>query len=255
MASFCQTIITLSPLAAPIMLNLPIVVLVLGICFSAVFVWLMLTEWSYLGTGFVRRSYDWLSPWYEGKWSSDEYQSEELNQRLFLSPILQQTGSDENARVLDLACGTGRLSLSLLRSAKFQGSIHAVDFSPKMMDIFRNHLYEETDLTNRVTLEEADLGKWNADVSHSYDAVLLLEASELIPDLPRLMKQIAASLKPGGLLVTTQVGQQFAWLFQGRFQKPGATHDLLRDSGFESIQVEPWRKRYDVVLAKRSEQL
>lgn len=248
------------------MLSLPIEVWILGvgICFTVGLVWMMLTEWSYLGTGFVRRSYDWLSPWYEGKWGSAEYQSEELNQRIFLSPLLEQTGSNENAKVLDLACGTGRISLSLLRSPQFQGNIHAVDFSPKMIEIFSRHLAEKDSIaeedsiahsiSQRVSFEEADLGKWTADDSHRYDAVLLLEAAELIPDLPRLMKQVAASLKPGGLLLTTQVGKKFAWLFRGRFQSPGATQDLLQDSGFELLRIEPWRKRYDVVLAKRSQQ-
>ncbi len=235
--------------------SIEIWVLVLGVCCTGVFVWMMLTEWSYLGTGLVRRSYDWLSPWYEGKWNSLEYQSEEFNQRLFLSPVLGQVGQDENAKVLDLACGTGRLSLSLLQSHQFQGTIHAVDFSPKMIEVFRRHLLENQISSERVTFEQVNLQEWTAESLHAYDVVLLLEVSELIPDLPRLLNQISASLKPGGLLLTTQVGKRFAWLFRGRFQSPGATRKLLEDSGFESVKVDSWRARYDVVLASRSEQL
>jgi ubiquinone/menaquinone biosynthesis C-methylase UbiE len=239
------------------MLNLPteIWILILGLIVVLVFVWMMLTEWSYVGTGCVRRSYDWLAPWYEDKWRSAEYQSEEINQRLFLLPLLELTQGNPDARVLDLACGTGRVSLSLLQSSEFKGQIHGVDFSSGMLNKFREHLETTDGLERRVSLTEMDLKEWTCGRPATYDAVLLLEAAELIPNLPRLMNQIGLALKPGGLLITTQVGRRFVWLFRSRFQKPGAMEKLLADCGLEFLGSSAWRQRYDIVFAKAKSEI
>ncbi len=234
-------------------LPLEIWILLSGLGLVACFVWSMLTEWSYLDRRLVRRSYDWLAPWYEGKWQSGEYQSEKLNRELFLAPLLKVVANQPQARVLDLACGTGRVSRLLLAEPRFQGRLVGMDFSQRMLEKFRQHLSLASEVQrNRVHLIQQDVQQWTCDRPQTFDAVLLLEAAELIPQLPRLMEQIATALKPGGVLVTTQVGKKFAWLFAGRHQKGDAMTKLLCDHGFEIVRMSAWRKRYDVVLARRT---
>ncbi len=223
-----------------------------GLALAGLLFWLMLTEWRFLGSGFVRRSYDWLAPWYEGKWKAPEYQSAETNERLFIDPVLEATGDNPRARVVDLACGTGRVSLLLLARREFRGRIEAVDFSQGMLARFREHLAARgADQRARVKLIPLDLRDWRCDEPGSIDAVWFLEAAELVPRLPQLVREIAAALRPGGVLVTTRVGRRFVWLFRGRHQKGNAMKELLVANGLEVVHTDKWRTRYDVLTARR----
>ncbi len=223
--------------------------------------WLLLTEGSYLGSGWVRKSYDWLAPWYEGKWKSKEYQSDELNHQLFINPILKAISDRDGGvdskimpRVLDLACGTGRASFLLLDQPTFQGHIDAIDFSAGMLSKFESHLFQRTESErSRVTLSRLNLEHWSCEQPETYDAVLLLEAAELVPKLPELLLQIRRSLKPTGVLITTRVGQKFKWLFPRRHQQGNAMNRLLESQGFDIITTSLWRNRYDVIHARPTE--
>lgn len=229
-----------------------LIVFAIGAALVAFLMWMMLTEWSYLGSDFVRRSYDWLAPWYEKKWKSAQYQSAESNRKLFVDPLLKAAGHRTDTKVLDLACGTGRVSLMLLDQNEFRGRIEAIDFSAGMLDRFRDHLSgHDQPARDRVALKQLDLGKWEPAEAGTWDAAVLMEAAELIPDLPKLVGKIASALKPGGTLVTTRVGKKFVWLFGGRHQRDNGMMQLLADSGLEVVSVNPWRDRYDVVIARR----
>lgn len=240
--------------------NLPLELWIALIAFGSagILSWLLLTEGSYLGSGWVRRSYDWLAPWYEGKWKSEEYKSDELNQQLFIKPVLKAiSGSDDGTVapstpcVLDLACGTGRASFLMLDEPTFEGHIDAIDFSAGMLRQFEDHLSQRSESErSRVTLSQLDLANWSCEQRESYDAVLFLEAAELVSNLPELLSQIRRSLKPTGVLITTRVGQRFKWLFPGRHQQDDALNQLLMKQGFEIITTSPWRKRYDVIIAR-----
>lgn len=227
-------------------------VFAIGAILVVFLMWLMLTEWSYLGSGFVRRSYDWLAPWYEKKWKSAQYQSRESNQKLFVEPLMNAAGNRPDTKVLDLACGTGRVSLMLLDQREFSGRIEAIDFSAGMLDRFQDHLSgHDKPVRDRVELKQLDLGQWEPADAGTWDAAVLMEAAELIPDLPKLVGKIASALKPGGTLVTTRVGQKFVWLFGGRHQRENGMMQLLAKAGLEVVSVNPWRERYDVVIARR----
>src|SRR4051812_46840991 len=92
--------------------------------------WLLFTEFSYLGAGIHRSVYDVLAGGYESKWRQREYASAELTRRLFFDPLQKAFQGRPAGRLLDLACGTGRISLLALKQPWFQGTIEAVDISP-----------------------------------------------------------------------------------------------------------------------------
>jgi len=228
-------------------LCLTIVVLLLVFC------WLLLTEFSYLPGSLVRMLYDHTSEAYEGKWRGRQYQRSEVTNRLFVDPILS-AAPHENAKVLDLACGTGRLPLLLLEVDTYSGEILAIDNSKEMLNIFRDKL--ETlpdDQSSRVSIEQADIPAWNPPPS-AFNVVTFLEASEIIPGAPRIIAAAAAAVKPGGFLVLTRMTPWLGWLFPGRCQRRGALRAHLKKCGFDRIEEHAWRWRYDVVHAYKADE-
>ena len=121
--------------------------------------WLLFTEFSYLGTGIHRTLYDLLAHRYDQKWKQREYASTELTHRLFVDPLRNALDRGSGTRLLDLACGSGRISLLALAQPWFQGSIEAVDLSPRMLDRFRNSLKPAEQ--QRVCLIQANLVAWD----------------------------------------------------------------------------------------------
>ena len=103
--------------------------------------WLAATEFSYFGREVVSRLYDWCSVSYEKKWNHEAY-SETRTGQTFLAHLRPALDGKDNARVLDLACGTGRASLLLLEQAWFPASDrHAeVDSEPDRLFVNRTHL-------------------------------------------------------------------------------------------------------------------
>ncbi len=212
--------------------------------------WLLFTEFSYLGAGSIRRVYNGMSRNYNKKWKRKEYQSKELTARVFVEPLRKALGEDPDARVLDLACGTGRTSFLLLGEDWFQGRIEALDLSPGMLAKFQASLKKfPEEKRERVSTAEANLIGWQAAEESAYDAVVMLEASEFISRPAPLMVEILKTLKPGGLFLMTKPRSWLAWLYFSRKQGAGQLRRMLDDAGFQNVELVPWSPRHDVVYA------
>ncbi len=61
-------------------------------------------------------------------------------------------------RVLDLGCGTGELSLKLLKHCP-DAKVVAVDYSPRMIEMAKSKL-KNSQLIERITFIQADFGAW-----------------------------------------------------------------------------------------------
>src|SRR6266568_1099896 len=76
-------------------------------------------------------------------------------------------------RVLELACGSGRISLALLHSP---GNFHleGLDIAPAMLNVFRRKLEREPEaVQQRVTLHESDMSAYDLPTKGQFDLVLL----------------------------------------------------------------------------------
>ncbi|QDU98076.1 class I SAM-dependent methyltransferase [Lignipirellula cremea] len=223
--------------------------LVLLVLFG-VLTWHALNDFSYLGGAGVRHSYSWGARCYDGKWRSPSYQNAAQTRQL-LAPLLEQAGGDPAAVVVDLACGTGRFTRLMLAEEEFRGKIIAVDFAPGMLRELRRVLQEMPPAAqSRVEIQEQDVRQWRP-AAESLQAVALLEAAEIIHPLGPTLEAIFVGLQPGGLLLTTVVGNGFGWLFPGRRQARAEFSDWLAEIGFVEIQRHPWRRRYDWLLARK----
>jgi SAM-dependent methyltransferase len=103
------------------------------------------------------------------------------------------------ARVLDLGCGTGRLS-ARLGEAGFQ--VDGIDVETRAVELGRRILAERG--VTGVTLYDGDVFDPTHPVAAGgYDAVVCVEVLEHVDQWRELMHRGASLLRPGGLLLIT----------------------------------------------------
>jgi SAM-dependent methyltransferase len=138
----------------------------------------------------VIRPYEHLSEVYDSGWSDFSKQY-----GILIAELLRER-SVSQARVLDLACGTGALAIDLARRGH---TVHGIDKSPEMIKIARvkakgltNVLFDVQDMTKFKVPGKFDL------VTCTFDSVnYLLDAA----DVQRMFRRAAASLLDRGLLI------------------------------------------------------
>jgi len=134
----------------------------------------------------VVRHYSRLAPAYDRRW--DRYSRGSLGKLVELLPL---TGDE---RILDIACGTGRLE-GLLRQDHPDLDVTGVDLSPHMIDVARGRLPE--DVRTRWlqgTLETLQLPE------ASFDLVTCNNAFHLFPEQQASLVKMARLTRPGGVV-------------------------------------------------------
>ena len=216
---------------------------------------LIAVEHGYFSSAPARWLYNICAPLYRGKWKRNvaEY-SAATTERLFLAPMLEALRRTDCQHVADLGCGTGRLSLALLGSERFRGTIEAYDFSPQMLKIFHQelaHLPESA--RTRVVVSEQNLESWRSPSTETrYGAVFLVEAGEFVVNIRSLLAEIGAHIPAGGVLILTKPKDWYSRFLLGRPLTRRALENYLVSVGFQDISFHPWTNRHEVVWAWRS---
>jgi len=125
------------------------------------------------------------------RWNPRQYERflEERGQPfLDLMALVEQ---QPEMRVVDLGCGTGRLTRQLQQHLQPR-EILGLDFSPAMLAESAGHA------SGALHFELGDIAGFSAD--HSYDLVFSNSALHWIPDHPALFARLTAALAPGGQL-------------------------------------------------------
>ncbi|MFQ5513264.1 MAG: corrinoid protein-associated methyltransferase CpaM [Myxococcota bacterium] len=105
----------------------------------------------------------------------------------------------EGARVIDIGCGTGALTL---RAARRGACVKGIDVNPEMLERARERV-RAAGLEARVELVEMGVAELDREERESYDVVVSgLCFSELSPDEQRYaLRQVARLLRADGLLL------------------------------------------------------
>jgi trans-aconitate methyltransferase len=111
-----------------------------------------------------------------------------------------QLGGDEV--VIDAGCGSGRLTRLLLERLP-RGRVIAIDLSQQMLDSARMNL--EPDFAGRIQYVQADL--LDLELDRTVDLVFSTATFHWIPDQPRLYRNLAHALRPGGRLIAQMGGK------------------------------------------------
>lgn len=147
--------------------------------------------------------------------------------------------------VLDVATGTARLPLALLRQLNFDGRIVALDRSLRMLQEARR---KTTRYDERLRLINHDATRLPFE-DQTFDAVTCLESLEFLPDLRAALAEMVRVLRPGGvMLVTNRVGIE-AHFMPGRAPRPAEFEALLRQLGLTAVRTQAWQECYDLIWA------
>jgi len=115
---------------------------------------------------------------------------------LFLSWL--KLGADD--QLLDVACGSGGPSLRAVRQTRCR--VRGIDLHEDAVRTARTQA-EAAGLTDRADFQQTDASKRLPFGDGSFNAVICVDAINHLPDRPRILKEWARILKPGGRLLFT----------------------------------------------------
>ncbi|NLG28844.1 MAG: methyltransferase domain-containing protein [Chloroflexi bacterium] len=206
----------------------------------ALYYWLViLTEGTYLGSLVVVRLYDWFAHKYD-RVKNVLY----VNELAYLGlPVSRALAGVPHPVIVDVATGTGRLPLAMVRQSDFDGLVVGVEPSQPMLAEARRALagFEQAALVcgDSRALALAD---------HSVDALTCLESLEFMAQPDRVLAEFVRVVKPGGvLLLSNRVGPD-SWFFPGRIARRGVLEQRLRALGM-APRTDRWQNHYDLVWA------
>jgi trans-aconitate 2-methyltransferase len=180
-------------------------------------------------------------------WDADTYDRSSEPQQAWASEVLARLeGIAQDATVLDVGCGTGRVTEVLLTLVP-QGRVLAFDASSDMVALARRRLGDRA----RVWCQDA----LDLDLDEPVDAILSTATLHWVTDHERLWGRLAGALRPGGMLeiqcggegningvreVIEAVARESApelvgwspWVFAG----PQKTEERLREAGFTATR-------------------
>jgi ubiquinone/menaquinone biosynthesis C-methylase UbiE len=203
--------------------------------------WLLIaSEGVYLGRRVVVWLYDLVAPRYDAiKGFNPTYD------HMFLAqPIMTRVAPDPAPYILDVATGSGRLPLAMLRHAHFQGPIFALDASSPMLNIAAERLRGQAG----VLLLHGDAERLPFDDA-AFDVVTCLEALEFMIRPPVVLAELCRVVRPGGWLLITH--RRTARWMPGKVPTRDALRDQLVACGMSDITFEDWQVDYDRVWAKK----
>lgn len=181
-----------------------------------------------------------------GDWDGATYDRIAHPQARWGLGVLDRLVLDGDETVLDAGCGSGRVTEQLLERLP-RGRVIAADAAPSMLAEAGRRLERFGD---RVRFVECDLGR-PLPVDAQVDAILSTAALHWVPDHDALFANLAAVLRPGGLLVAqfggagnvasvlravADLGE--TWPGPWTFPTPEETSARLAAAGF--VDVEAW---------------
>ncbi len=204
--------------------------------------WLLIaSEGVYLG----RRVVIWLYDLYAGRYDDIKNFSKEYDHMLLTQPIMAAIAPVTNPLMLDVATGTARMPLAMLRHRQFQGQMVGVDLSRRMLA----NAAEKLKRDRRVTLIHAPAEALPFP-DGSFDVVTCLEALEFMRDPSAVLREAVRVLRPGGLLLTTN--RIHTRMMPGKTQPDEQMKTLLERLGMERVLIEYWQVDYNRVWAYKA---
>lgn len=181
----------------------------------------------------TRQYYDTESGQYDGRrWESASGKARDEWQYHALVKLLGDVTHDN---VLEIGCGTGRMTLRLLPQCQ---QLIAVDFSKRMLESLAKKKSIESESRLRLILTDAcklPLPDNNIDVAFFVNTIQLIESPE------KLFKEIQRILKPGGRLIFNYPNLMSVYLPYGLYRNWTGRTRTKNESGYRRTR---WFSRY-----------
>lgn len=144
--------------------------------------------------------------WMENTWDryeelnkfSSEVKKEFLKQEeLTVNYVVELSKNVNHLNILDLACGTGKISESILKKLGDKVHITLVDINPNTLSIAKKHLSKY----NNVDYVNMDVYNISNKFIESFDVVIALELIHHISQLNKLFNNIYMVLNKSGVFI------------------------------------------------------
>ncbi|MCL2770551.1 MAG: methyltransferase domain-containing protein [Solirubrobacterales bacterium] len=180
-------------------------------------------------------------------WDARTYDRTSAPQQSWAADVLARLGGlAPDATVLDVGCGTGRVTEALVEMVP-RGRVLAIDSSPEMVALARQRLGERAEVWCQSALD--------LDLREAVDAVISTATLHWVPEHERLWAILARALRPSGVLEAqcggvgniARVREAIAQAARAHapellgfspwvFATPGETEQRLRRAGFHAIR-------------------
>ncbi|NWG17075.1 MAG: methyltransferase domain-containing protein [Chloroflexi bacterium] len=212
-----------------------LLLVLLAVAIIALGWWLLIaTEGVYLG----RRVVVWLYDLFADRYDRVKNYYREYEHMYLAQPVMERIAPHRSPLVLDVATGTGRLPLALLRHAHFQGRVIGLDLSRRMLRQAARNLYIFDDRVTFIWGSAENLPFPN----DTFDVVTCLEALEFMVRPQIVLGELARVLRPGGLLLVSQ--RINTRLMPGKVWSSGQILELLAECGIQDAQAQIWQVDY-----------
>jgi trans-aconitate 2-methyltransferase len=125
-------------------------------------------------------------------WDARTYDRSSEPQQQWASEVVARLGGvAPDATVLDVGCGTGRVTEALLAVVP-DGRVLALDASPDMVELARKRLGDRAEVWCQDVL--------SLDLDEPVDVIISTATLHWVSDHDRLWERLAAALRPGGVL-------------------------------------------------------
>jgi ubiquinone/menaquinone biosynthesis C-methylase UbiE len=142
--------------------------------------------------------------------------------------LIQRARLKPGMRVLDAGCGPGRVSIAAARVIGPKGEVVALDIQPAMLDMARKRA-KAAGLENIRYMLSA-LGE-NMLPENRFDRAFLVTVLGEIPNRLAGLKEIASSLKPGGILSITEM------LPDPHYQTKESVRQMAHEAGLLDVEI------------------
>ena len=120
------------------------------------------------------------------EWDARTYDESSAPQQAWATDVLDRLdGLAADARVLDVGCGTGRVTEALVALVP-RGRVLAIDASAQMVALARERLGDRADVWRQDVLD--------LDLDEPVDAVVSTATLHWVPDHDRLWRRLAGAL-------------------------------------------------------------